>query len=41
MNQKPDFSQNANKASTAPAFLSVWDVHSYYGESYIVQGRQL
>jgi len=29
---------NANHASTAPAFLSVWDMHSYYGESYIVQG---
>ncbi|WP_170332274.1 ABC transporter ATP-binding protein [Ruegeria arenilitoris] len=38
MNEKPDFSKNANKASTAPAFLSVWDMHSYYGESYIVQG---
>ncbi|MES0827742.1 ABC transporter ATP-binding protein [Ruegeria sp. SCP11] len=38
MNEKPDFSRNANKASTAPAFLSVWDMHSYYGESYIVQG---
>ena len=38
MNDKPDFSKNANKAITAPAFLSVWDVHSYYGESYIVQG---
>lgn len=22
----------------APAFLSCWDLHSYYGESYIVQG---
>lgn len=22
----------------APAFLSCWDMHSYYGESYIVQG---
>ena len=21
-----------------PAFCSVWDIHSYYGESYIVQG---
>ena len=21
-----------------PAFFSVWDMHSYYGESYIVQG---
>lgn len=38
MNVKPDFSRNANVASTAPAFLSVWDMHSYYGESYIVQG---
>ncbi|WP_050606073.1 ABC transporter ATP-binding protein [Ruegeria sp. 6PALISEP08] len=38
MNEKPDFSKNANLATTAPAFLSVWDMHSYYGESYIVQG---
>lgn len=38
MNVKPDFSKSANQASTAPAFLSVWDMHSYYGESYIVQG---
>ncbi|MGX9357169.1 ABC transporter ATP-binding protein [Roseobacteraceae bacterium S113] len=38
MNVKPDFSKNANHATTAPAFLSVWDMHSYYGESYIVQG---
>ncbi|WP_420584982.1 ABC transporter ATP-binding protein [Ruegeria sp.] len=38
MNEKPDFSKNANQATTAPAFLSVWDMHSYYGESYIVQG---
>lgn len=38
MNVKPDFSKNANAATTAPAFLSVWDMHSYYGESYIVQG---
>ena len=38
MNVKPDFSGNANQATTAPAFLSVWDMHSYYGESYIVQG---
>jgi len=22
----------------APAFFSVWDIHAYYGESYIVQG---
>jgi branched-chain amino acid transport system ATP-binding protein len=38
MNVKPDFSKHANMAETAPAFLSVWDMHSYYGESYIVQG---
>lgn len=38
MNVKPDFSKNANQATTAPAFLSVWDMHAYYGESYIVQG---
>jgi branched-chain amino acid transport system ATP-binding protein len=33
-----DHSKNANHASTAPAFFSCWDVHAYYGESYIVQG---
>lgn len=38
MNVKPDFGKNANHATTAPAFLSVWDMHAYYGESYIVQG---
>lgn len=38
MNTQPDFSNNANKASTAPAYFSVWDMHAYYGESYIVQG---
>ena len=38
MNVKPDFTKNANVAATAPAFLSVWDMHAYYGESYIVQG---
>ena len=38
MNVKPDFSKHANQAATAPAFLSVWDLHAYYGESYIVQG---
>ncbi|UWR50339.1 ABC transporter ATP-binding protein [Phaeobacter inhibens] len=38
MNVKPDFSKHANHATTAPAFLSVWDMHAYYGESYIVQG---
>ncbi len=30
--------KNANHAATAPAFLSVWDLEAYYGESYIVQG---
>ncbi|MDX1781815.1 MAG: ABC transporter ATP-binding protein [Thalassovita sp.] len=38
MNVKPDFSKGHNLAETAPAFLSVWDIHAYYGESYIVQG---
>jgi branched-chain amino acid transport system ATP-binding protein len=38
MNAKPDFSKSTNQAKTAPAFLSVWDIHAYYGESYIVQG---
>ena len=38
MNTKPDFSNSANHAATAPAYLSVWDIHAYYGESYIVQG---
>jgi branched-chain amino acid transport system ATP-binding protein len=30
--------KNANHATTAPAYFSVWDLHAYYGESYIVQG---
>lgn len=29
---------NANMATNAPAYLSVWDLEAYYGESYIVQG---
>ncbi|MBL4891360.1 MAG: ABC transporter ATP-binding protein [Rhizobiaceae bacterium] len=29
---------DANQASTSPAFFSAWDLHAYYGESYIVQG---
>ncbi|MBU4531165.1 MAG: ABC transporter ATP-binding protein [Hoeflea sp.] len=36
--ERPDYSKYANKAATAPAFLSVHDIHAYYGESYIVQG---
>ncbi len=35
--EKPDFSKHANHAATAPAFLSVWGMQAYYGESYIVQ----
>ena len=38
MNERGDFARHANQAETAPAFLSVWDMHAYYGESYIVQG---
>lgn len=38
MNAEPDFSKGRSKAETAPAYLSVWDMHAYYGESYIVQG---
>lgn len=30
--------RNANHAATAPAYLSVWGLEAYYGESYIVQG---
>lgn len=29
---------SAPAAHSEPAYLSVWDMHSYYGESYIVQG---
>ncbi len=36
--ERPDFSRHANQAATAPAYFSCWDVHAYYGESYIVQG---
>jgi branched-chain amino acid transport system ATP-binding protein len=35
---RKDFSAHGNKAATAPAYFSVYDIHSYYGESYIVQG---
>jgi len=30
--------QPIKSQGTDPAFFSVWDVHAYYGESYIVQG---
>jgi branched-chain amino acid transport system ATP-binding protein len=36
MNQAANM--NANHASHAPAYFSAWDIHAYYGESYIVQG---
>ena len=36
--ERPDFSKHANQAATAPAYFSVYDIHAYYGESYIVQG---
>ena len=34
-------SGNLAMDSTAPAFLSVHDIHAYYGESYIVQASAL
>ena len=37
MNAKSDFSNARNHAETAPAYLSVWGMKAYYGESYIVQ----
>ena len=37
MNEQPRLDQNANHAATAPAFLDVWEIEAYYGESYIVQ----
>jgi len=36
LDDKP-FDKRANNAATAPAFLSVWNIEAYYGESYIVQ----
>ena len=38
MNAMPEIDKNANHAATAPAYLSVHELHAYYGESYIVQG---
>ena len=37
MNQHAPLDRNANHAATAPAFLDVWELEAYYGESYIVQ----
>jgi len=33
-----ELAKNANHAVNAPAYFSVYDIHAYYGESYIVQG---
>ncbi len=30
--------KTVNQASHAPAYFSAYDIHAYYGESYIVQG---
>ena len=30
-----------NPNANAPSYFSVWDLHAYYGESYIVQGVSL
>jgi len=38
MNVESKAPAGANQAKTAPAYLDVWDLHAYYGESYIVQG---
>ena len=37
MNEHTRLDPNANHATTAPAFLDVWEIEAYYGESYIVQ----
>ena len=37
MNAEAAFDKNANNAATAPAYLSIWNLEAYYGESYIVQ----
>lgn len=31
-------SHQSKSEATRPAYFSVWDLHAYYGESYIVQG---
>lgn len=33
--------ESESHAAARTAFLSVWDIHAYYGESYIVQGVSL
>ena len=31
------FNKHANNAATHKAYLSIWEIEAYYGESYIVQ----
>ncbi len=31
------YNRHANNAATAPAYLGIWNIESFYGESYIVQ----
>ncbi len=33
--------ENIKNLGTPPAFFSCWDMHSYYGESYIIHGINL
>ncbi len=37
MNAQTDISAG-QRPHSEPAYLSIWDMHAYYGESYIVQG---
>lgn len=37
MNIQSDLLQTKGNTKSSPAFLSVWNMESYYGESYIVQ----
>lgn len=36
--QKVPVQKPVKNAGGAPSFLSVWDINSYYGESFVVQG---
>ncbi|WP_339777781.1 ABC transporter ATP-binding protein [uncultured Thalassospira sp.] len=38
MNAQVPTSKPVPARGSSPAFFSVWDIHAYYGESYIVQG---
>ncbi len=35
---RPHAVQPVTRTGSDPAFFSCWDIHAYYGESYIVQG---